>query len=168
MESWEEYQASQKSYTEMLEMAQKMHPDMKVRLDLITHSEWEFYMPTKFIEKYELSETFKGTRAWEWYEERDSSYDNQLQRYRHKNGYDSIPLEGVAEYVNLREEQEVWARPVRAELHAKNGSGITESEWATVQNEKFMAYRATESELNKLVEIEFKDKWEALNEKWEF
>ena len=51
MESYEEYQARQKSYTEMLEMAQKIHPDMQVRLDQFTHTEWEMFMPTTFIEK---------------------------------------------------------------------------------------------------------------------
>lgn len=103
MESWEEYQASQRSYSEMLVEAQKIHPDMKVRL--VDENGWEMFMPTAFIERYELSDEFQGTVAWEWYESRDSGYDNALQRYRHKNGFNSIPLEGVAEYVNLNHEE---------------------------------------------------------------
>lgn len=164
MESWEEYQASQKSYTEMLEMAQKMHPDMKVRLDQFTHSEWEFYMPSKFIERYELPEESKGTVAWEWYEERDSGYDNQLQRYRHKNGFDGVPLEGVAEYVNLRHEENAWGTAVLNQRLAEEGIVI---DWDNISEPVFRKYEKHREEAGRLAGIEFESKWKALKDKFD-
>lgn len=164
MESYEEYQASQKSYAEMLEMAQKMHPDMKVRLDQFTHTEWEFYMPTQFIEKYELPEEFKGTVAWEWNEERDSSYDNQLQRYRHKNGFNSVPLEGVAEYVNLNHEENAWGHAVLNKLLEEDGIVI---DWDNITKTVFRKYEKHRDEAGRLAGIEFESKRQALKDKFD-
>lgn len=164
MESYEDYQARQKSYSEMLEMAQKMHPDMKVRLDQFTHAEWEFYMPTQFIERYELPEEFKGTVAWEWNEERDSSYDNQLQRYRHKNGFNSVPLEGVAEYVNLNHEENAWGHAVLNKLLEEDGIVI---DWNNITKTVFRKYEKHRDEAGRLAGIEFESKRQALKDKFD-
>lgn len=164
MESWEEYEASQRSYTEMLAEAQKIHPDMKVRLDLIDHQQWEMYMPTAFIERHDLSESFKGTPAWQWQEERDSGYGNQLQRYRHKNGFDCVPLEGVAEYVNLNHEESAWGNSILDEKLKEDGIVI---DWSNISDEVFRKYKAHRAEAERLCEIEFADKRQALKDKYE-
>jgi hypothetical protein len=152
----------------MIAEAQKIHPDMKVRLTM-DESGWEMYMPTPYTEHYELDERFKGTAAWEMYEERDSGYDNSLERYRYKNGYRGVPLAGVAEYINLRSDQQAWAAPVAERLHAENDSFIGDDDWgAELSNERFEAYQRTQEQVGKLMEAEFKDKWEALRKKWDF
>lgn len=164
MESWETYQASQRSYTEMLAEAQKIHPDMKVRLDVFTHSEWEMFMPTPFIERYELPDDFKGTHAWELYEERDSGYDNSLQRYRHKNGFDGVPLEGVAEYVNLNHEQNAWGTEVMNRLLKENGIVI---DWNNITKEIMHSYNVFRDEASELSNVEFASKRQALRDKFD-
>lgn len=161
MESWEEYQASQRSYSEMLVEAQKIHPDMKVRL--VDENGWEMFMPTAFIERYELSDDFKGTVAWEWYESRDSGYDNALQRYRHKNGFDSTPLEGVAEYVNLNHEENAWGTEVLNQLLKDNGIVI---DWDTITKEIFRKYEQFRDEASALANVEFASKRLALRDKF--
>jgi hypothetical protein len=163
----DDYTANMRTYSQMLAEAKKIHPDMKLRLAM-DEDTWEMYMPTPYTEHYELDEQYKGTRAWEWHEERDYSHDTVLQRYRYKNGFRNVPLAGVAEYVNLVAEQQEWAGPVQERLHAENGSGIAEKEWAEVTNEKFEAYTATQEKVNELMQAEFKDKWAALREKWGF
>lgn len=100
--SWEEVVAKRRSYSEMLAEAKKIHPDMQVRLDEIYHEKWEMFMPTDFTENIELSEKYKGTAAWEMYENPESGYGSELERYRHKQGFDHVPLDGLAEYINLR------------------------------------------------------------------
>lgn len=167
MESWEEYEASQRSYTEMLEAAKKIHPDMQVRLDLIDHQKWEMYMPTEFIERHNLPESFKGTPAWEMQEERDSGYDNQLQRYRHKNGLDCVPLEGVAEYINLNYEENAWGSKIRDERLMQEGIVIDWKDWKNVSDEDFLKYKKYHKEAERLCEIEFADKRQALKDKYE-
>jgi hypothetical protein len=163
MESWEEYQASQRSYTEMLAEAQKIHPDMKVRLTEFDENSWEMYMPTAFIEKYELSEEFKDTPAWEMYKERDSGHDNSLQRYRHKCGMDRVPLEGVAEYVNLNQEEQVWGIAVLNKLLKDNGIVI---DWDNITKETASKYGKFRKEASVLANTEFESKRQALKDKY--
>jgi hypothetical protein len=167
MTAVDDYYENMRTHEQMLAEAQKIHPDMKLRLGIDGNS-WEMYMPTPYSEHYELDEKYRGTRAWEWYEERDYSHDNALQRYRDKNGFRGVPLAGVAEYVNLNAEQQEWAGPVSDRLHSENGSGITEDEWANISREKFDAYEATQKQVNELMQAEFKDKWEALRNKWDY
>lgn len=166
MESWEEYEASQRTYTEMLAEAKKIHPDMEVRLDLIDHQKWEMFMPTNFIERYGLPESFKGTPAWDMEQERDSGYDNQLQRYRHKNGFDCIPLEGVAEYVNLSHEENTWGSKIRDEKLKEDGIVIDWKNWKEVSDEDFAKYKAHHKEAERLCEIEFAEKRKMLQDKY--
>lgn len=162
----DDWTANMRTHEQMLAEAQKIHPDMKVRLAADERS-WEMFMPTPYEEHYQLEEKYRGTPAWTLYEERDNSYDNSLQRYRHKNGFDTVPLAGVAEYINLREEQQVWAGPVQARLHAENNSDITEEEWPSVSNDKFSAYQRTQNQVADLMRTEFADRWAALKEKWD-
>lgn len=164
METWEEYAASQKSYAEMMAIALAIHPDMKVRLTQFDYSGWEMYMPTSFIEKYDLPDEFKGTVAWEMYEERDSGYDNSLQRYRHKNGFDSIPLEGVAEYVNLNHEQNAWGTEVLNQLLKDNGIVI---DWKNITKETMHSYNVFRDEASALADTEFETQRKALKERFD-
>ena len=116
------------------------------------------------MRKYELAEEFKGTVAWEWYEERDSGYDNQLQRYRHKNGFDSVPLEGVAEYVNLRHEENTWGHAVLNKRLEDEGIVI---DWDNISETIFRKYEKHREEAGRLAGIEFESKWKALKDKFD-
>jgi hypothetical protein len=164
-----DYFANMRNHDEMLAEAKKIHPDMRVRLIDQGECKWEMYMPTPYTGHISLNEKYKGTEAWNYYESRDAGYDNELERYRYKQGYSHLPIEGVAEIINLKHEQHVWAAEVAEQLHAENGSGITNEQWqGEVTNEQFTAYTATQRKVAGMMETEFSAKWDALREKWEF
>lgn len=155
-----------RTYTEMIAEAKKIHPDMQVRVTDFGDSQWEMFMPTAFHESHELPDEYKGTAAWTQYEDYDSKYDNALQRYRHNAGLDSIPLEGVAEVVNLKAEQQQWGSVIQQQLHSMAG---TDFGWdGEVTNEQFSAYRNVQAKVAQRIEAEFAEKWAALEKKWGF
>lgn len=168
MDEINDYFLNQRNYDQMVELAKKIHPDMQVRLNGFDQNQWEMFMPTRFTEAYQLDEKFKGTAAWEMHESRDASYDNELERYRYKNGHSGIPLDGVAELVNLSAEESTWWRDLANRLHAQRGTGIADNEWQTVAEAKFRAYQKTEKEAHELMQAEFADKRKALHDKWGF
>lgn len=175
-ETFNDYFANVRNHSEVLEEAQKIHPEMKVRL--VGNDEWEMYMPTSYTENHDLSEAYKGTAAWEAYKTRDSGYDNELERYRHKQGYSGSPLEAVADIINLQHDQHEWVKPVKEAILAEHGlsESIFEEMWkkkdATEEeteksNEIFSQYQRCVKEAYNLGSVEFEAKWAALKEKWE-
>lgn len=176
-DAYNAYMATVRTHSEMLEEAKKIHPDMKVRFGADGET-WEFYMPTTFTENHELPQKYEGTPAWECYKSRDSSYDNELERYRYKQGYQGMSLEGVAELINLKEEEQKWARPVIEKLMEEQGvseemfsqmwkDNPTTEEEIDKSNEIFSKYQNCRREAGKMMTAEFEAKWAALRDKWD-
>lgn len=152
------------SYDDMLLAAQAVHPDMKLRVTGINKDEWEMFLPTKVSQPSELSDKFKGTSAWELLNTPYRGFDNALESYRDKKHLHGVPLDGVAEHINLYQDQQDWAKPVQAAIQAQDG---TDFSWdGEVSNEQFIAYNATQVKVAALIEAEFKEKWAALKAKW--
>lgn len=176
---YDEYIASQKSYSEMVAIAKDIHPDMKVRL--VDENSWEIYLSTDKIEKTKLSETYKNTAAWDLANSYDSGYGDALLRYRWKNGMSNIPIEGVAEYINLGDEQYAHAKKIQEKMFIEQGVTSEDLDFLLGGNSKdltdedvhktkrlFKIYEDTVESANKQASKDFKDKWELFNSKWEF
>lgn len=153
-----------KSFDEMLKAAQKIHPDMKLRVTGYNKDEWEMFLPTQSIQSQGLSDRFKGTKAWELLNTPYQGFDNALESYRQRKNLHGVPLDGVAEHINLYEDQQNWSGPVKAKLHGDAG---TDFSWDDdVSNDQFSAYMKIQRKVAKIIEDEWKDKWDALREKW--
>lgn len=155
------------SYNDMLLAAQAIHPDMKLRVTGINKDEWEMFLPTTGIQPFQqLSERFRGTKAWELLNTPCSGFDNALENYRSLKKLHGIPLDGVAEHINLYQEQQEWSGPIHAALHAESG---TDFSWdGEVSNDQFSAYRITQSKVCELIDAEWSEKWAALQDKWRY
>jgi hypothetical protein len=161
-----EINVTKKSYDEMLAEAQSIHPDMKLRVTGQNKDEWEMFLPTNNIQPQVLSDRFKDTKAWELLNTPYPGFDNALESYRRRKKLDGVPLDGVAEHINLYEDQQNWGGPVKARLHAASG---TDFDWAgEVSNDQFSAYQKTQRKVADIINAEFKDKWDALREKWRY
>ena len=153
-----------KSYDEMLQAAQRIHPDMKLRVAGINKDEWEMFLPTNNIQPHVLSDRFKDTKAWELLNTPYPGFNNALESYRQKKNLHGVPLDGVAEHINLYEDQQNWSGPVKAKLHAESG---TDFDWdGEVSNDQYSAYMKTQRTVAHIIEDEFKDRWDALQDKW--
>ena len=90
------------TFYDMLARVQVDYPDARLSL---SDDRWHLVIDTGVGEAFTLSERFRGTPAWEMlasYEGGESS----LHRWAWNNGYSSLPLDIVAEYFNLRSEEE--------------------------------------------------------------
>lgn len=155
---------TKKSYDEMLKAAQKIHPEMKLRVVGENNDEWEMFLPTNSTQPYELSDRFKGTKAWELFLAPYQGFDNALESYRQRKNLHGVPLDGVAEHINLYEDQQNWSAPVKAKLHAETD---TDFDWnGEVSNEQFIAYQRTQVKVARIIEAEWADRWAALRKKW--
>jgi hypothetical protein len=154
------------TYDEMLSVVRSIHPEMKLRVTGPNKDEWEMFLTTNHIQPSELSDRFKDTPASELLNRAYSGFDNALESYRHKNGLGGLPLDGVAEHYNLYAEQQNWGIAVQTRLLHEDG---TDFSWdGEVTNEQFSAYKKTISKVRKLMDAEFKDKWNALKDKWRY
>lgn len=168
---FDEMLANQRSYSEMLAEAKKIHPDMQVRLDSIYEDKWEMFMPTEFREKFELSDRFKGTAAWDMQESFEGGYGNELERYRHKQGFSHVPLEGLAEYINLSHEAHLRFNEVMNEmLQVRNLKPIEDIDLDSMEESARQAYWKEYSELRSIaqtqVNAEFDSREAALKDEY--
>lgn len=155
---------AKKSYDEMLVEAQRIHPDMKLRVAGDNKDEWEMFLPTNSVQPQVLSDRFKGTMAWELLNAPYPGFENALESYRQKKNLHGVPLDGVAEHINLYQDQQDWSGPVKAKFHAESG---TDFDWnGEVSNDQYSAYMVTQRKVAQIIETEWKDKWDALREKW--
>lgn len=109
-----------KSYSEMMAKAKAIHPDMKVRLSE-RGEKWEFYMITELQPEKILNESFKGTHAWELYETFDPIHSNKLNEYKEKHKFLDIPLEAVAERVNIDFKRSELTESIRLSIYSEYG-----------------------------------------------
>lgn len=166
-EARQRIEASRRTYEEMLETAHKIHPEMRLRLVGIRQDLWEMYMPATFLDKKQLSGSYKGTFAWNLYQQDAQNYDNRLERYRQRNGLEGHPLEAAADHANLTDEEQVWVAPILAKLMEENDAVI--DDWdEDIDNEKLIRHAGCRTEVMKLTREKFSDKWDALNMKWGF
>lgn len=156
--------APKMTYDDMLAEAQKIHPYMKLRVVGENSDKWEMFMPTELTQPNALSDRFKGTKAWELFLAPYQGFDNALESYRQRKKLHGVPLDGVAEHINLYEEQQNWSGPVKAKLHAETG---TDFDWnGEVSNDQFSAYQRTQVKVARIIEAEWADRWDALRNKW--
>lgn len=158
-----EYVYRPKNYKEMTEIAQKISPEAKVRM-VGYNDQWEIYIPTVFNVSHDLDESYRGTPAWEAYKTRDSSHDDELQRWAYKNSHREIPIEGAADYYNLMHERQ--AAFVKARDILSEAAGTTIVDFATATKDEFIAYKVSWDEAEAQIAPEFAQKYKELNEKW--
>lgn len=170
-----------KKYSEMLAKAKLVHPDLKVRLNESTET-WEFYMSTEIRENSALDESFKGTYAWNLFEESESAYGNSLERYRQKQGFSHLPLHAVAEKVNIDSDFTKAIKELAPTFYAEYG--LTQekinnlfSSWGDnressseeeieAANKIFNSYEKMITRVNAEVREKFKFAYDSWNSKW--
>lgn len=158
-----EYVYRPKNYREMMEIAQKISPEARVRM-VGYNDQWEIYIPTVFNVSHELDESYQGTPAWEAYKTRDSSHDDELQRWGYKNSHRDLPIEGIADYYNfMQEKHAAWskARDILSEA-----AGTTIVDYSTATKEEFIAYKVSWNQAEEQIAPEFARKLTELEEKW--
>jgi hypothetical protein len=156
--------APKMTYDDMLAEAQKIHPDMKLRVIGENNDEWEMFMPTHQVQPNTLPDRFKGTLAWDFFTTPNSSFGNELESYRRRKKLFGLPLVGVAEHINIHDQEQKWARPVSEKMHQEAGTIL---DWdSEISNEEFIAYTTVQRKVAQVINDEWKDRWDAFDLKW--
>ncbi|MBC9704862.1 MAG: hypothetical protein H9W81_07780 [Enterococcus sp.] len=127
------------SYELAVEQAKAISPLAKVRLT--RHGEaWEICIPSNFLSPATLPETYRGTPAWEKYNEPNGLYPNALLSWANYRKMLDKPIEYIADYYNLSQIQGEEMQKFAKELHKE--TGIADLDWdGEVSNEQFSQYK---------------------------
>lgn len=158
------YEYQPKSYEEMMAIAKQISPDAKVRISEFTDT-WEIYIATEFNPSHELPAEYEGTPAWTAHKTPDSHGD-VLTRWANKNSFNHLPIEGVADYYNLREEDAKALVRIWSTMLDEDGTRVEDP--MNVTEEQRDAYRATSARAKKAHAEEMAPQYEELAKKWDF
>jgi hypothetical protein len=152
---------TEKTFEEVLAYAQTLHPDATVKST--DENTWQVIIPTDFTIPYGLPESYKGTPAWEAYEEQSSGGESVLERWGRKNSHGWSPTVIVADYYNLLCEKLEWVHErVVADVVAAgfpdNAEAILAIEDEERKSEGCRIWMRLEKEYKAQAEIHFLDK----------
>lgn len=152
-----------KNYAQMRELAEAISPKAKVRKKG-SEDIWEIYIPTDFHIDVNLSEDYKGTPAWDAYNQYDAKYGNELERWSDYSGYDELPVEAVADFYNC----EIAASSRAAELldAAQKETGISPEVRDKLSKEQIRLWFEMKKEARKTADLEFQGSMDEINKKW--
>lgn len=157
-----------RTHAEMLEAAKAISPEARVRVLDYGSQRWEIYIPTPFEPAFDLPDSYKGTPAWEAAQKVDYSHDNELCRWGHKNGYRDLPIEGVADFYNLRSNYGARKEEIAEESDRKAGfipmSQITD--WKPITEPIARQYMSHRDAAAKELAEEWSQNERDLNVKW--
>lgn len=161
-------ESEERTYEQMLEIAKAISPDARVRSINYGAMQWEIYISSPYAPNYDLSESYKGTPAWDLSLQDDGSYGDELSRWGYKNGHGSIPIDGVADYYNLMVEFAERKGSIATELHKKAGlvpmSEITD--WKSITRETAAQYMENQKIAEKEIADDYREAKVKFQQKW--
>lgn len=152
-----------KSYAEMLEIAKKLSPEARLRLD--SSGIWEIYLSTDYAMSLDLPESYRDTPAWLSHLTPDPGRERScLEAWASRNGIKNMPIEAMADYLNQEERAQDL---MQAELEKLNTeTGVDTSDWNTVDEAGFEQYEKNRDSVEKQFREQFTNERKVLETKW--
>lgn len=150
------------SYELAVKQAKEISPWAKVRLaeDGLA---WQITIPTGILSPFRLPDSYRGTPAWDAYNEPNIAFQNALMSWANRKKMLGRPLEYIADYYNLSQTEGAEMAVFAKELHKE--TGVADLDWpGEVTNEQFSQY---EDNMNKAAAMVDQTNRKALDEKWE-
>jgi hypothetical protein len=151
------------TYDEMLEKAKGIHPRAKLT-KTSEFGNWIIMIPTEFKVSEQLSESYRGTPAWDLHESYESNYGTDLLRWQYKNGYTDEILDKVADRWNTQIEASNLQNSFLAKLNEE--SGVSIEDWSKASTSEVEKYFQNEKLAADLADEGIKAIYKKMNAKW--